>query len=143
MVVRTQTRDPASTVTWQWMVGSTSIESGLIGVGGGEVTLDVPIGETTLNISVRAPQSNVGHYRIDVVRFPKFPCDEEGILDAIAFGGGPHFFACNGPTTVVTQAEIVIDNDVILDGEGNLTLEAPPRYWNSDLDYFLSHQISL
>jgi hypothetical protein len=51
-----------------------------------------------------------------------FPCTEQGIRDAIAEGGGPHFFACNGPTTVVTEAEIVIDNDVILDGEGNLTV---------------------
>ena len=38
-------------------------------------------------------------------------------------GGGPHTFACNGPTTVTTQAEIVIDNDVILDGTGNLTID--------------------
>jgi len=52
-----------------------------------------------------------------------FPCTEQGILDAIARGGGPYTFACNGPTTVVTLAEIVIDNDVILDGEGNLTID--------------------
>jgi hypothetical protein len=49
-------------------------------------------------------------------------CTEQGILDAIAAGGGPYTFACNGPQTVVTQAEIVIDNNVILDGEGNLTV---------------------
>ena len=53
----------------------------------------------------------------------EFPCTEQGIRDAIAEGGGPHTFACVGPTTVVTQAEIVIDNDVILDGEGNLTVD--------------------
>jgi hypothetical protein len=52
-----------------------------------------------------------------------FPCTEQGILDAIAEGGGPHTFACVGPTTVTTEAEIVIDNDVILDGEGNLTVD--------------------
>ena len=28
-----------------------------------------------------------------------FPCTEQGIRDAIAEGGGPHFFACDGPTT--------------------------------------------
>jgi hypothetical protein len=56
-----------------------------------------------------------------------FPCTEQGIRDAIAEGGGPHTFACDGPTTVVTEAEIVIDNDVILDGEGNLTLDAWAR----------------
>jgi len=52
-----------------------------------------------------------------------FPCTEEGIRDAIAVGGGPHPFDCDGPTTVVTEAEIVIDSDVILDGEGNLTVD--------------------
>ena len=52
-----------------------------------------------------------------------FPCTEQGIRDAIAEGGGPHFFACDGPTTVVTEAEIVIDDDVTLDGEGNLTVD--------------------
>jgi hypothetical protein len=52
-----------------------------------------------------------------------FPCTEQGILDAIARGGGPHTFACSGPTTVATQAEIVIDNDVTLDGEGLLTVD--------------------
>ncbi len=35
-----------------------------------------------------------------------------------------YFFDCDGPTTVVTEAEIVIDNDVILDGEGELTIDA-------------------
>ena len=54
-----------------------------------------------------------------------FDCTEEGIRAAITAGGGPHTFDCNGPTTVTTQAEIVIDNDVILDGEGNLSVSAP------------------
>ena len=58
-----------------------------------------------------------------------FPCTEQGIRDAIAEGGGPHFFACDGPTTVVAEADIVIDNDVILDGEGELTVHA-----DSDMD---------
>jgi hypothetical protein len=53
-----------------------------------------------------------------------FPCTEQGIRDAIAEGGGPHFFDCDGPQTAVIQAEIVIDNDVILDGEGELTVNA-------------------
>jgi hypothetical protein len=53
----------------------------------------------------------------------EFPCTEQGIRDAIAAGGGPYTFDCNGPTTVTTQAEIVIDNNVILDGEGNLTVD--------------------
>jgi hypothetical protein len=52
-----------------------------------------------------------------------FPCTEQGIVDAIAEGGGPHTFSCVGPQTVTTDAEIVIDNNVILDGEGNLTVD--------------------
>ena len=53
----------------------------------------------------------------------QFPCTEQGIRDAIAAGGGPHAFACPGPTSVTTQAEIIIDNDVVLDGAGNLTVD--------------------
>jgi len=53
----------------------------------------------------------------------QFPCSEQGIRDAIAFGGGPHTFDCATPTTVATTAEIVIDNDVVLDGGGNLTVD--------------------
>jgi len=52
-----------------------------------------------------------------------FPCTELGIRDAIAEGGGPHTFDCEVPTPVVTQTEIVIDNDVVLDGEGNLLVD--------------------
>jgi predicted outer membrane repeat protein len=52
-----------------------------------------------------------------------FPCTEQGIRDAIAVGGGPNTFLCDGPTTVVTEAPIQIDDDVILDGEGKLTVD--------------------
>jgi hypothetical protein len=57
-----------------------------------------------------------------------FPCTEQGIRDAIALGGGTHTFACDGPTTVVTRAEVAIDNDVILDGEGNLTVDGDEHH---------------
>ena len=51
------------------------------------------------------------------------PCTEAGIRAAIAEGGGPYTFDCDGPQTVTTVAEIVIDNDVRLDGESNLTVD--------------------
>ena len=51
------------------------------------------------------------------------PCSEQGIRNAIAAGGGPYTFACSGPTTVEIEAQIIINNDVILDGEGNLTVD--------------------
>ena len=52
-----------------------------------------------------------------------YPCTEQGIRDAITEGGGPHTFACDGPKTVTTVAEIVIDNDVSLDGRSELTID--------------------
>ena len=52
-----------------------------------------------------------------------FPCSEQGIRAAIAKGGGPHYFDCPGPTTVTTTSGIAINNDVILDGEGHLTVD--------------------
>ena len=44
-------------------------------------------------------------------------CTEEGIRAAIEAGEGPYTFNCDGKTTVVTKAEIVIDSDVTLDGD--------------------------
>jgi hypothetical protein len=55
-----------------------------------------------------------------------FSCSEQGIRDAIAEGGGPHFFACDGPTTVASF--FVVSGDVILDGEGSLTLDLSPFF---------------
>lgn len=52
------------------------------------------------------------------------PCTEQGIRNAIAAGGDtPYTFDCGGPTTVTTAAAILIDNDVILDGEGQLSVD--------------------
>lgn len=51
------------------------------------------------------------------------PCTEHGIRNAIAAGGGPYTFACDGPTTVITRGEISIDTDVVLDGEEMLTVD--------------------
>jgi hypothetical protein len=57
-----------------------------------------------------------------------FPCTEQGIRDAIAVGGGPHTFDCDDATTIVTEEEIVLDNDVILDGQGNLTVDGNDQH---------------
>lgn len=50
-------------------------------------------------------------------------CTEAGVRSAIAAGGGPYTFDCAGLQTVVTEAEIVIGSDVVLDGEGQLVLD--------------------
>lgn len=57
-----------------------------------------------------------------------FPCTEQGMRDAIAEGGGPHGFSCDGPTTVVSKARIVIDKDVILDGLRELTVDGDAKH---------------
>jgi hypothetical protein len=51
------------------------------------------------------------------------PCTEQGIRNAIATGGGPYTFDCDGPTTIGPEPAILIDNDVELDGASNITLE--------------------
>jgi parallel beta-helix repeat protein len=65
-----------------------------------------------------------------------FPCTEQGIRDAIAQGGGPHTFACDGPTTVITEDTIQIYRGAaILNGEGNLTIDGNndhPIFWIFD-----------
>jgi len=48
------------------------------------------------------------------------PCTDKGIRAAIAAGGGPYTFACDGPTALA--AIFTIDNDVILDGAGQLSV---------------------
>lgn len=53
-----------------------------------------------------------------------FPCSEQGLLDAVAQGGGPLTFECLGPTTIATTSTITIDTDVIIDGKGNVTIDA-------------------
>ena len=55
-----------------------------------------------------------------------FPCTETGILDAVAKGGGPHTFDCSGPQTVALSGDIDVARDVILDGGGDLAIEARP-----------------
>ena len=56
------------------------------------------------------------------------PCSEQGIRAATAAGGGPYTFDCDGPTIVRTGAEVLLRNDVILDGEGNLTIDGDNRH---------------
>ena len=172
--VRAVPMDGVARVNWYASNGDRTFEAGAIGLGGGEVTIDLPPdgGSITVGVfpsggatdgyvvyinpacSAGSPCSDGNDCTADFcdpgteqcVLTPVaddtacdfggeigtcvsgvcemgFPCTEQGILDAIALGGGPHTFACNGPTTVTTQGEIFIYNDVILDGEGNLTID--------------------
>jgi hypothetical protein len=57
-----------------------------------------------------------------------FPCTEQGIVDAIAVGGGPFTFACDAPTRIETNDTIRVTNDVILDGEGRLTIDGQDQH---------------
>jgi len=57
-------------------------------------------------------------------RVGAFPCTEQGIRDAVTVGGGPHYFACDSATRPVVEAIVEVDNDVILDGEGEMVIDA-------------------
>lgn len=121
-----ETRMEDSTATYQWIVDGATIEAGQIGVGGGSVVLTIPDGQSQLYVAVRAFEGNVDGYWVDVERTDPpapFPCTEQGILDAIAAGGGPHTFGCSGPTTVPLSGFINVPADVVLDGEGLLSLD--------------------
>lgn len=56
------------------------------------------------------------------------PCTEQGLLNAVAAGGGPHTFDCSGPATIEIAGEIAIRNDVVLDGGGQLTVDGGGRH---------------
>jgi len=71
----------------------------------------------------------------------EFPCTAQGIRDAIASGWGPHTFGCEGPQTVSTLNEITIDNDVILDGEGQLTVDGDDDHPVFTIDGFASVEL--
>jgi hypothetical protein len=145
--VRAVPMDPLARVTWYVPDGTGMLASGIIGVGGGEVTIDLPPDGYALYIGVLPPERAVNTYIVNMSPVcpqgdacangglpgtctsgtcvpAAFPCTEQGIRVAIAAGSGPHTFDCNGPTVVTTLAEIVIDNDVVLDGEGNLIVDA-------------------
>ena len=170
--LRATSTDPGAQVLYNLRNSGGFIQGGWLGIGFGQLTFNLPVGRSSLNVSVKAPGGATGTYSLNVnvgcsqcsdgnectynncdpvtqtcVHPPiadgnqcdtgdlpgvcisgtcdpsVFPCTEQGIRDAIARGGGPFTFACNGPTTIVTQDEIFIDNDVILDGEGNLTVD--------------------
>jgi len=90
--------------------------------GGGEFPIVFYPGQQTLKVNVKAGGLS-SFYTVSVNVAGSFPCTEQGIRDAIAAGGGPHTFDCDGPTTIVTTDTIVIENDLILDGEGNLIID--------------------
>lgn len=50
-------------------------------------------------------------------------CTDAGIRAAAAHEDGTFVFACDGPTTVVTVAEVVVEHDVTLDGQNRLTVD--------------------
>ena len=93
-------------------------------VAGQGFPVPLPPGSAVLQVWVTPHGGATDYYEVnlDIAGF-LFPCTEQGIRDAIAEGGGPHYFDCAGPTVVATEDTIVIDNDVILDGRGNLIVE--------------------
>lgn len=123
-LLRAQATDPAARLSYNYRDAAQQIEGASLGVGGGEVLLDVPIGETTLTVYVKAPGGASDSYVLHLWEPRSFGCTAQGIRDAIAWGGGPHIFDCDGPTTVVTEGTIEVDKDVELDGLDLLSVGA-------------------
>jgi hypothetical protein len=123
-LVRAVAMDPNAQVSVYLNTDSGQLNLMTYVVGGGEVTVPFESGQNKLSVQVTAPGGAFAYYTVSIqVGGSLFACTEQGIRDAIAEGGGPYFFACHGPTTMVTEAEILINHDVILDGEGNLTVD--------------------
>ena len=57
-----------------------------------------------------------------------FSCSEAGVRAAVATGGGPYTFDCDVATTVTTEDTIFVEKDVVLDGEGKLTLDGDDHH---------------
>ena len=123
VTVRAQAASPSARLRYSYRAADGAVQSGVIGIGNGEATVDVHVGTGHLRIDV---QDNAAYrnYVVDVERIPGevFPCSESGILDAIAKGEGPHTFDCDGPTVITPSQQIAIDNNVILEGDGNFIL---------------------
>ena len=60
------------------------------------------------------------------------PCSEHGIRNAIAAGGGPYTFDCDGLNTVLVRRSFDIERDVVLDGEGALTVDGGMNPFRQD-----------
>ncbi|MDH3201286.1 MAG: hypothetical protein OEM15_10380 [Myxococcales bacterium] len=78
--VRAESRDPAALVNFHSDFGDETPQEGLrqealtgVGVGGGEVVYNMPPGESTLIVSVEAPQGAEAAYMIHVIRSTMCP----------------------------------------------------------------------
>lgn len=106
-IVRTQSMDPDAIVNYQWWAEGTIVESGFMGVGGGEVTTDVPFDQSTLRVNVHTPQGGLEHYVVNVTLAatswgtaelidasstdggdPEVVVDSTGYVTAVWAGGG-------------------------------------------------------
>ena len=101
-----------------------SASASTTGVDVGEVDVStIDMSETVTvhaNYSVDVDASGVGDPYLTSGSLHS--CDEAGLDEAIAFGGGPHTFDCADPATIVTTSTKTISADVILDGTGALTV---------------------
>jgi pimeloyl-ACP methyl ester carboxylesterase len=67
-VLRAQSTDPSARVRFEWHADGVVVDSGELGVGGGEATTSIPLGEATLRVRVLPSGRGVGDYTIDVCR---------------------------------------------------------------------------
>jgi hypothetical protein len=73
--VRATSRDPAAQVTYTLRTSSGFSEAGDIGVGGGEISLDLPLDPSWLMVLVEAPEGAVRWYKVQI-RLGCSDCDD-------------------------------------------------------------------
>ncbi|MEM7436790.1 MAG: hypothetical protein AAF436_16670, partial [Myxococcota bacterium] len=74
-VLRVQSSEPTAAVSYQWWSQGEYLHGGPIGVGGGEVAVSVPHGQTTLRINVSASGGSLGSYSVSMCRCSEVPYD--------------------------------------------------------------------
>jgi hypothetical protein len=116
-VLSVVTQDPASNATYRWFAGGTAIGPALpIGVGGGEVTVNVPNGQSELYVNVQAPEGAFDSYVVDVDRTDPCATEPDGTL---CDNGSGNLDVCSGGVCVsnaVTQSIPMYCNENIILG---------------------------
>lgn len=60
--------NPGALVTYQWVVGGSTVAGGALGAGGGTAVVTVPDGPSSLRVNVTAVEGNIGRYTVDIVK---------------------------------------------------------------------------
>ena len=96
-LLRATASDASARVRYQWYVDGALVDEGELGVGGGEVTTDIPLGEATLRVRVLPSGGAVTDYTIDVCRCGTAFYDRTNPVQLTPFPDD--FWLANDPST--------------------------------------------